>query len=90
MPLDSEPEWVVGKFDGFNESIWGMARDAQGGRDVFESLMVVAVDFDDWLTQYVRDARTFLYFHFVHKHGPQVAGIGMVQGVEKLIGEMSV
>src|SRR5215213_10688513 len=85
MPLDSESEWVVGEFNGFDEPVRCMARNTKGGRDVFESLMVVAVDFYDRLTQYVRDVRAFFYFHFVHENGPQVAGVGMVKCVGKLI-----
>jgi hypothetical protein len=62
MPLHGKSEWVVGEFDGFDEPVWCMARNTKGGRDVFESLMVVAVHFDDRLAQYVRDARASSIF----------------------------
>src|SRR5688572_13749279 len=90
MPLDSKSEWMVREFDGFDEPVRCMARNTKGGRDILESLMVMAVHFDDRLAQHICNTRAFFNFHFVHEHGPQVAGVGMVQRVGELIWEMSV
>src|SRR5688572_29036589 len=90
MPLDGEPKGMVGQFDRFSQAIWCIACDAEGGCDVFESLVVQTVDFDDRLAVNLSNACTFFDFDFVHKHGPLVAGIGMVERVGKLVTEVSV
>src|SRR5688572_33138516 len=45
VPLHGKSKRMVGEFDGFDQSVRRMARDAQRGCYVFESLMVVAVHF---------------------------------------------
>src|SRR5688500_10423780 len=90
MPLDSEPKWMIGQFNRFSQSIRRVTCDAQRGRNVFESLVVQAVDFDDGFAINLSNACTFFDLDFVHKHGPLVAGIGMVERVGKLVREVSV
>ena len=81
---------MIRKFDRLDESIGGMACNAECRRNILESLMMVAVDFDDWLSQHICNMRTFFDLHFMHKHRPHVAGVGMIERVRELVWEVSV
>jgi len=70
VPLHGETKGMVGKLNRFDESIRRMTGNSKRGRDVFEALMVMAIYYDDWLAQHLRNAGAFLDLHFVHKRMP--------------------
>ena len=90
VPLHGETEGMVREFNGFDQSIRGMTRNPERGCNVFESLMVQAVDLDDGLTKDLGDACPFFEFHFMDKHCPHVAGVGMIERTRKLVGDVRV
>ena len=77
---------MIGQFHSFDESIRRVTCHSQRRSDVFESLVVQAVDLDDRLAIDFRDTRPFFDLHFMDEDGPFVAGVIMVKDVGKLIG----
>ena len=81
---------MIRKFDRLDESIGGMTGNSQGRCDFFESLMMMAVDLDDWLSQHICNMRTFFDLHFMRKHRPHVTRVGMIKRVGELVREVGV
>ncbi len=81
---------MIGQFNRFHESIWGVTCHAKRRRNVFESLMVQAVDSDDGITKYISDVCPLFDLHLMHQHRPHVARIGMVQRAGQLIRDVRV
>jgi hypothetical protein len=71
---------MVWQFNGLNESIGRVTGNAKCGRYVFQSLMVKAVDFDNWLTINFGNARPFFNLYLVDQDRSRVAGVIVVQG----------
>ena len=90
MPLNSHPKRMIGQLNGFHQPIRRMTGYAQRGRDVFESLVVKAVDLEDLFTVDLYNVRPLFEPHLVHKHPAHVAGIVMVKRARKLVRDMSV
>ena len=90
VPLHGEGKGMIGQLDRFHQSIRRITGYAQRGGDVLESLVVEAVDFDNWLAKYLSHMSAFFDFDFVNKDCPHVAGVGMIQRVGKLIRNVSV
>ena len=79
---------MVGQFNGFDESIWRVTCDVERGRDIFESLMMEAIDSEDGFAKDLSDTRPHFDFHFVSKL--QIIFRGMLKGAGQLIENVSV
>src|SRR5215207_6588233 len=65
-----------------------MTGNLKRGRNIFESLMMKAVDLDNWLAIDLGNTCSFFDLHFMHKYCPLVAGVIVVERVGELIGDM--
>ena len=90
VPLDGETEGVVRKFDGFHETIRGVTGDTQRWRNVFESLVVQAVDFDDRLAIDLSNACSLPRSSLHGRECPLVTGVIMVKGIRELVWNVGV
>lgn len=90
VPLHRQPKWMIGQLHRFDQPIRRVTRHAQRGRDILESLMVMAVDSHDRLAKHIGEARAFLDLHLMNQDMPQVAGVGVIESIRELVGEMRV
>ena len=60
------------------------------GGDVFESLMVMAVDSHNGLAKHVGETRSFFDLHLMNQFMPHTAGVRVIERVRKLIWQVRV
>ena len=66
MPLDANAKRMVRKFNRFDESIRRETGNAERWRDIFESLVVQAVDFEDGFAKNFSNMCPFFDFDLMH------------------------
>src|SRR5512145_1787988 len=81
---------MIGQFNSFHQPIRRMTGYAQRGSDVFESLVMETVDFENWLVMDRGNASRLLQFDFVHEDRPHVAGVVMIECPRKLVRDVGV
>jgi|CXWJ01.1.fsa_nt_gi hypothetical protein len=90
VPLHGETEGMVGQFYCLHQPIRRVTCNSKRGRDVFESLVVVAVDSHDRLAKHIGEARPFFDLYLMNQRMPHIAGIRMIERVWELVWQVRV
>ena len=90
VPLDGKTKGMIRQLHGFHQTIGGETGDAKRGSDVFQSLVVQAVDPDDRLPIDLSNMRPFLELHFMNEDRTLVSRIIMIEGILKLVAKMGI